>query len=188
MSAGAIRRGAAPLTAAVLAAALAGCGLSAAPAATSSTGRAPTPRVARSSGSGAGRPAGGWRTPVRAVATFAALYVNWDAGTVARRLRTLARVSIGQARAAMTLEAAEVARDRALRGGGIANSGVVEAVAPVVGHAREYAVVTRERTSASHGAQRDAYRGLPPEWHVTVATVTRTAGGLWVLSGWQPES
>jgi hypothetical protein len=53
------------------------------------------------------------------------------------------------------------------------------------GEPREYTVVTRERTSA---ARDDAYRGLVAEWHVSVATVTRRADGLWVVSGWQPES
>jgi hypothetical protein len=116
---------------------------------------------------------------------FASTYVNWSAATVASRLRALARVSVGQAHAAMALEASEVARDRALRAGGIANAGAVRAIAPIAGRAREYAVVTRERTTASHD---DAYRALEPEWHVTLATVTRTARGLWVLSGWRPES
>ena len=49
----------------------------------------------------------------------------------------------------------------------------------------EYIVVTRERTTATNTI---AYRGLAAEWHVAVATVTRTRGGLWVLSDWQPES
>jgi hypothetical protein len=67
----------------------------------------------------------------------------------------------------------------------VANSGTVEAVAPVRGRPHVYAVVTRERTSAARGG---AYRGLAPAWHVSVATVTRLPDGLWVLSGWQPEN
>ena len=82
-------------------------------------------------------------------------------------------------------QAGEVASDTELHRGRIANSGTVETVGPLPGHMNEYAVVTRERTSAADDA---AYRGLAPEWHVSVATVTRVGGGRWALSGWQPES
>ncbi|MGH2927139.1 MAG: hypothetical protein ACRDL8_02940, partial [Solirubrobacteraceae bacterium] len=110
---------------------------------------------------------------------------NWTAATVSQRLQALADVSVGQARSAMELAAGETARDYELRHGGIANQGVVEAVAPVRGSADRYAVVTRERTTASNSS---AYRGLRPAWHVSLATVTRIRGGLWVLSAWQPEN
>jgi hypothetical protein len=129
--------------------------------------------------------AGGWRTPAGAVTAFAITYVNWTAATVAARLRGLAAASVGQARAVTARAAAEVARDRELHEGDVANSGTVEAVAPVRGRPNAYAVVTRERTTAARGG---AYRGLRPAWHVSVATVTRLPGGLWVLSGWQPEN
>ena len=69
--------------------------------------------------------------------------------------------------------------------GGVANSGAVEAIAPVTGAAHEYAVVTRERTTATNT---NAYDGLRPEWHVAVATVSRVARGGWVVSAWQPEN
>jgi hypothetical protein len=128
---------------------------------------------------------GGWRSPVSAVSAFAVTYVNWTAATVAARLRSLSLASVGQARAVTARAAAEVARDRELHEGAIANSGTVEAVAPVSGRPRAYAVVTRERTTAAHDR---AYRGLAPAWHVSVATVTRLPDGLWVLSGWQPEN
>jgi hypothetical protein len=131
------------------------------------------------------RVAGGWRTPAQALGVFANRYVNWDASDVTARLRELARVSVGQARAAMTQAASGTAADGALRQGGIANSGVVEAIAPVDRSRDEYVVVTRERTTAT-GTR--AYQGLAPEWHLALATVTRTRAGLWVLSGWQPES
>ena len=116
---------------------------------------------------------------------FATTYVNWTATTVGARLHSLAQVSVGQARSAMSQAAGEAARDVVLRRGGIANSGTIEAIGPVAGRRDAYAVVTRERTSASHDG---AYRGLSPAWHVAVATVTRVSGGLWVLSGWQPEN
>lgn len=127
---------------------------------------------------------GGWRSPIQAVSVFAATYINWTAATVSVRLRALAEVSVGQARSAMSLAAAETAHDYELHRGGIANSGVVEAVAPVRDAANQYAVVTRERTTATNTS---AYRGLQPAWHVSLATVTRVSGGLWVLSAWQPE-
>jgi hypothetical protein len=128
---------------------------------------------------------GGWHSPVQAVQVFAQAYINWTAATVARHLRVLAYVSVGQARSAMSLAAAQTARDSDLHRGGIANSGTVEAIAPVTGERNVYAVVTRERTTA---ANTTAYRGLSATWHVTLATVTPVDGGLWTLSGWQPES
>jgi hypothetical protein len=128
---------------------------------------------------------GGWRSAVQAVQVFATTYVNWSAGSVAGRLQALAEVSIGQARSAMALAASQTACDYELRRGGISNSGTVEAIAPVLGHVHEYAVVTREQTTAT---QTDTYRGIAPAWHLALATVTRISGGLWVLSTWQPEN
>jgi hypothetical protein len=128
---------------------------------------------------------GGWRSPVQAVQVFAQAYINWTAATVASHLRVLAYVSVGQAHSAMSLAAAQTARDSDLRRGGIANSGTVEAIAPVTGQRNVYAVVTRERTTA---ANTTAYRGLSATWHVTLATVVQVEHGLWTLSGWQPES
>jgi hypothetical protein len=128
--------------------------------------------------------AGGWRSPAEAVQAFATTYVNWDYRTIALRLRALSQVSVGQARSMLSMAAAEVGRDAELRQGQIANSGVVEAIGPVRGRSDQYAVVTRERTTA---ANTNAYQGLAPAWHVALATVTRVRG-LWVLSAWQPES
>lgn len=127
---------------------------------------------------------GGWRTPVQAARVFADTYINWTAATVSDRLRALAQVSVGQARSTVDLEASQSARDYELQRSGIANSGTVEAVAPLAGRPRQYAVVTLERTTAAHGT---AYRGLAPAWHVALATVTAVGSGLWVLSVWQPE-
>ncbi len=128
---------------------------------------------------------GGWRSPVQAVQVFATTYINWNASTVSPRLQALAEVSVGQARSAMSLAAAQTGHDYELRRGGIANSGVVEAIGPVLGHVDEYAVVTREQTTATDTG---AYQGLQPAWHVALATVTRVQHGLWVLSTWQPEN
>jgi hypothetical protein len=128
---------------------------------------------------------GGWRSPVQAVQVFAQAYINWTAATIGSHLRTLAYVSVGQAHSAMSMAAAQTARDSDLQRGGIANSGTVEAIAPVTGQRNVYAVVTRERTTA---ANTTAYRGLAATWHVTLATVVQVEQGLWTLSGWQPKS
>jgi hypothetical protein len=128
--------------------------------------------------------AGGWRSPAEAVQAFATAYVNWNYRTVALHLRALSEVSVGQARSMLSMASAQVGRDSELRRGQIANSGVVEAIGPVRGHSDQYAVITRERTTA---ANTNAYQGLAPAWHVALATVTRVRG-LWVLSAWQPES
>jgi hypothetical protein len=124
-------------------------------------------------------------TPLIAIEVFATGYINWTAETIARQMRLLARLSVGQARSAVTLDATQTAQDYELRRGGVANSGTVEAVAPVLGTAYEYAVVTRERTTASNTT---AYDGLAPAWHLALATVTRLRGGGWAVSSWQPES
>jgi hypothetical protein len=128
--------------------------------------------------------AGGSVSAEAAVYAFANGYINWNAGSVVADLTRLSRESVGQARSAMQIEAADVAADYELRGGGIANAGTVEAIAPLLGRSA-YVVVTRESTSSTSS---DAYQGLRPEWHVTVATVRRAGPGDWVLSGWQPES
>jgi hypothetical protein len=124
---------------------------------------------------------GGWRNPAQAVAVFTGAYINWTATTLSTRLSALAEVCVGQARSAMLLGAAEAGRDYELHGSGVANRGSVEAVASLPAAPRQYVVVTRETTVAPG-------RSLAPVWHVTLATVTRIAGGLWVLSRWQPES
>jgi hypothetical protein len=129
--------------------------------------------------------ADGWPSAAVAVERFATAYINWTAQTVSADMLALARRSVGQARAAVQLAAAETAGDYELQRDGIANSGQVEAVAPLRGHPNQYVVVTRELTSAT---ATDAYQGLAPAWHVTVATVREQSPGVWVVSGWQPES
>lgn len=127
----------------------------------------------------------GSATATQAIIAFTDAYINWDAESVAADMQALATASIGQARSAMELAAVQTANDYELRRGGIANHGSVEAVAPLRGQPGKYAVVTVESTSAM---ATNAYQGLRPAWHVTVAEVTEIAHGQWVLSGWQPES
>jgi hypothetical protein len=127
----------------------------------------------------------GSATALGAIRVFATAYINWDAQTVAADMRALAAASIGQARAATILAAAQTAGDYELQRGGIANHGIVEAVAPRPGHQDQYVVVTLESTTATNTT---AYQGLRPAWHVALATVTEPQPGQWVLSAWQPEN
>ncbi len=120
-----------------------------------------------------------------AVREFATAYINWTAGSVARDMLVLAAESVGQARSATELAASETASDYELRRGGVANSGTVQAVAPLPGGGGRYVVVTLERTKATNT---NAYAGLAPAWHVTVASATEISSGRWVVSGWQPEN
>jgi hypothetical protein len=133
--------------------------------------------------------AGGSASAAAAVTAFATAYINWSAATVSADMRRLAARSVGQARTAMQLAAAQTASDYELQHGGIANSGTVEAIAPARGARDQYVVVTRELTTATATT---AYEGLRPAWHVAVATVSRQPSGRWVgrwvVSGWQPES
>jgi hypothetical protein len=128
---------------------------------------------------------GGSGTPMQAIAAFASSYINWTAATIAEDMRSLASSSVGQARSVATLAAAQTANDYELQRGGIANSGTVEAVAPLPKQPYQYVVVTRELTTATNTA---AYQGLGPAWHVAIATVSELSPGRWVVSGWQPES
>jgi hypothetical protein len=123
-------------------------------------------------------------TALEAVRAFASAYINWTADTVSSDMRALAARSVGQARSALELTAAETASDYELQRGGIANSGTVEAVAPLPHGHDTYVVVTRESTTATNT---NAYDGLHPAWHVSLATVARV-GGAWAVSGWQPQS
>ena len=120
-----------------------------------------------------------------AVDSFASAYINWTAQTVSGDMQALAASSVGQARSAMQLAAAQTAGDYELQQGGIANAGQVEAITPLLGQRDRYVVVTRELTTATATT---AYQGLQPAWHVTVATVARLSSGAWAVSGWQPKN
>jgi hypothetical protein len=165
---------------------VAGCGAQGAPrrgptriAQAQATHEYPSPAPPRESA------AGGSPTPVAAIDAFAGAYINWTAQTVSQDMRQLAARSVGQARSATGMAAAQTAGDYELIRGGIANVGAVEAIAALRGQPRRYVVVTRELTVASATT---AYQGLQPAWHVTIATVTQLASGGWAVSGWQPES
>jgi hypothetical protein len=127
----------------------------------------------------------GLPTATDAIDVFATAYINWTAATVSSRMRALAKLSVGQARSAVLLAAAQTAQDYELARSGIANSGTVEAIAPLAGSGDEYVVVTKERTSASNTT---AYRGLAAAWHLSLASVARVPTGGWAVSSWQPEN
>lgn len=128
---------------------------------------------------------GATNTAAQAVRVFATAYINWTAQSVGGDMASLAARSIGQARSAMALAAAQTADDYELQQGGIANHGTVEAVAPLPRQGNQYVVVTLESTSATNTT---AYQGLRPAWHVALATVTEQQPGQWVVSAWQPEN
>jgi len=168
--------------------ALAGCGASAshhAKPAPSPIARAQADHEYRSAPTPRQRSDKTYPTPSAAIAAFARGYINWTADSVTADMARLSAHSIGQARAATQLAAAQTAGDYELRRDGIANSGAVEAIASLAGRANQYVVVTREQTTATGTT---AYQGLAPAWHVTIATVSRAGAGAWVVSGWQPQS
>jgi hypothetical protein len=172
-----------------------GCGLGQ-PSGPRSTARAPSPEASAVSVAqttherpspppGPQTASGAAGTPAAAIRAFTSAYINWTADDVTQHMRWLAAGSVGQARSAMQLAAAQTAGDYELRQGGISNGGTIEAIAPQSGRKDRYVVVTLERTSATVST---AYQGLRPAWHLALATVVELSPGRWVLSGWQPES
>lgn len=170
---------------------LAGCALCLAACAPLSPGPPTRPRATTPGPAGSGRgvltetvevtPGG----PPEVVSAFADAYINWSSDTVSADMRGLAGRSIGQARSAMQLAAAQTAGDYELQRGAVANHGTVEAVSPLPRARGQYIVVTREQTTAAAGS---GYAGLAPAWHVALATVTEVAPGRWAVSAWQPQS
>jgi hypothetical protein len=121
-------------------------------------------------------------SPQAALARFAALSVNWTAGSLSADERQLASLSTGQARAQALAESNHPAP--AVARYAVSNAGSVVAIAEGRGTERgRWAVVTVEQT-IGYGP----YQGLPATSHVTWATVARVAGGGWVVSGWYPGS
>jgi predicted small lipoprotein YifL len=169
---------------------LTGCGLTAPRSIPESTGTAPAAAQQDTSTRGSA-PAKGQPNPYDSplagelLVAFATQYINWNSRTIVTDMRTLATESVGQAHAAMELAAGQTARDYELRRGGIANSGKVEAVAPLTSSGSRWVIVTLERTTAANSS---SYQGLAPAWHVIVCAVVRLAPGHWKVSVWQPVS
>jgi hypothetical protein len=187
--------------AALLALALAGCGLTdpyqsntaATPPAASRTTASPSDRRDPAPERGGTIPASAQATqkhlvvgaarptPRAALERYAAAYLNWNSANVVQRQRELASISLGQARAQALQAAASASRDPELASGRIANHGEVIAISRGQGAAAgKWVIVTSEQTSGQ-----DDYEGLPPTLHIIYAQLTDTRAG-WVLSGWQP--
>ena len=127
---------------------------------------------------GAGQP-----TPLLALLRYARIYINWDAGTLARTQRQLAKISLGSARAQALQAAASYQHDATLQRSHVANSGQVVSIAAGQGPAAgQWVIVTSEKTTG----QGD-YQGLPAQLHITYAQLTHTPGG-WVISAWEPRT
>jgi hypothetical protein len=180
-------RSGAVLAAALAAAVLAGCSnpdargsspVLGSEAPSGSPGEPPAPAASTGAGS---EPLQAKRTPEGAIASFAALYFNWDYRNLAEHQRTLAAVSVGAARLAESQAAASSSADSTISAGQITNSGTVQTLARERGHPAVWVIVTREQTRGSGG-----YEGLPSSFHVTLARVASVHGG-YAVSEWLPQ-
>lgn len=122
-------------------------------------------------------------TPEQAAAVFAELYVNWTYATLPATRRQLAALATGAAAAAQRRAAVETRDDYELRAGKVENHGSVVSVSAERGaSADHFVVVTRETTTGA-----GTYAGLPPAYHVTLATIEAVDGG-YAVSSWRPQS
>lgn len=122
-------------------------------------------------------------TPAEALRKYALLYINWTAGTVPAVQDKLASISVGQARAQALQAAASYRNDTTLQASQVANAGTVVAIAPGQGpEAGSWVIVTQETTTG-----RGDYAGLPASDHVTYAQLQHTQEG-WAVSSWSPRS
>lgn len=110
----------------------------------------------------------------------ASLAGNWEGRAAVRAFSTLAALSTGAARAEFTQLASESRRDvEKAVGYSSSRASVVAVNVSGEGGFREAIVVTKRRI-ASNGAAH------PPEYEVTLATVTRWGKG-WAISSWRPQ-
>jgi len=122
-------------------------------------------------------------TPQAALSRYASLYVNWTAANIVTRQQQLAAISIGQARGQALQAAASAARDPELTRSQVANHGQLIALTPGQGAAGgEWVLVTREQTTGQ-----GQYTGLPATLHVIYAQLTHTSNG-WVVTRWEPQN
>ncbi len=121
-------------------------------------------------------------TPARALAAFAALYINWTYRTLTAQQRTLAAMSVGPARLAERQAAAASEGDTAIARGQIWNRGSVVSVAPDLCTRDEWVVVTREETGGN-----TQYEGLGATYHVTLARLASVPGG-YAVQEWLPQT
>jgi hypothetical protein len=138
---------------------------------------APSPRRPNTEG-----PSDVRATPAQALATFAALYVNWTYRTLSAQQRTLAAMSVGPARLAERQGAAASEGDTAIARGQVWNRGSVVSIAPDTGTPTEWVVVTREETGGN-----TQYEGLGAAYHVTLARLASVPGG-YAVQEWLPQT
>lgn len=117
-----------------------------------------------------------------AISAFAALYVNWSYRTLALHQRQLAQMAVGEARLAERQAAASSSSDGAIRRGQVFNTGHLIGVAPQIGRAGWWVIVTLERTGGN-----TQYEGLPAAYHVTLAALAKVRGG-YAVEQWLPQS
>jgi hypothetical protein len=144
-----------------------------------SPGEPPAPPPPSPSGQA---PSGAQPTPQRALAAFAARYVNWSYRTLAANQRGLAAMSLGAARASELQAAAASTADATLARGRISNHGQVVSVALDRASPGTWVIVTDEQTSGA-----GEYEGLKPSYHVTLARLANVAGG-YAVAEWLPQS
>jgi hypothetical protein len=121
-------------------------------------------------------------TPVKALAAFAELYVNWTYRTLSTDQRTLAAMSVAAARLAERQAAASSQADTTIARGHIWNSGQILSIAPDRARANMWVIVTHEQTGGD-----TQYEGLPASYHVTLAQLARVPDG-YAVSQWLPQS
>lgn len=121
-------------------------------------------------------------TPRAALERYARLYVTWQAPDLVAHQRQLAAISLGQARAQALQAAASATKDSELTQGHVANHGSVVAITPDTATAGDWVLVTREHTTG----QGD-YIGLPATLHVIYARLTHTPTG-WIVIEWSPQT
>lgn len=122
------------------------------------------------------------RTPSKAIAAFAQLYVNWTYRTLTANQRTLAAMSVGAARLSEQQAAASSQADTTITRGHVFNQGEVVSIAPDLARSGTWVLVTREQTGGG-----EAYAGLPAAYHITLAQLATVPGG-YVMSQWSPEN
>ncbi|HLB21180.1 MAG TPA: hypothetical protein VK605_03680, partial [Solirubrobacteraceae bacterium] len=142
-------------------------------------GEPPAPRAAAS---GTQAPIAVQRTPSKAAAAFAALYVNWTYRTLVAHQRTLAAMAVGAARLSERQAAASAQHDTTIVRGHIYNRGRVVDVAPDALRSGWWAIVTREQTGGN-----SQYEGLSAAYHVTLAQLVPVPGGF-AVGQWLPQS
>jgi hypothetical protein len=120
-------------------------------------------------------------TPQGTLRYAASLAGNWEGAGAVRAFSRLAALSTGQARAGFAKIASGASLDVEQTLGYSGSRAAVEAVSVKgEGGFREAIVVTKQRI----GSAQLGY--LPPEYKVTLATVTRWGKG-WAISSWRPQ-